>query len=97
MTAKQAFTPDRLISKPQAEADFVASLARHQDAINLSDTAFAALVGISESGWRHTKAGRLSLGIKLLFGGAEMVSRVAYQAAEASLARRYRGKKGKAA
>lgn len=92
MTARHSFNPDRLAAYPAAEADFVAVLARHQEAIGWDNPGFAEQLMVCTSTWRHTKAGRLPLGFRVLLGGAEMVSHSVYQAAESSLVRRERGK-----
>jgi len=88
MATKQSFNPDRLSSQPPSEADFVAALSRYQDAHGLDNTAFAYTLAVSDSLWRHTKAGRLPLGFRLLTAGAEMISHSVYQAAESSLVKR---------
>ena len=85
MATKHFFDPDRLSSHPRAEAAFVAALAYHQNAIGLSDLLFARQLAVAQSTWRHTKAGRLPLGWKLLMGGRPQVGYDVVVAAETSL------------
>ena len=85
MTAKQPFNPDRLRAQLQAEAQFVAALASYQAGNGRNDIAFARVMGVSDALWRHTKAGRVPLGWKLLMAGRGFVSYDTVVAAEASL------------
>lgn len=54
------------------EAPFIIALARCQEREDLSDAAFAAKLGISQSLWNHTKRGRNPLGARLLAAGMDL-------------------------
>jgi hypothetical protein len=86
------FDPTRLSLEPIAESRFTAELARYQDSAQLSDKDFVRSLGVSIFLWRKTRAGRLHLGHKLLIAGGDFVPVRIYQAAEASLNDRVRGR-----
>lgn len=92
MHKRPSFNPDRLNHKPASEARFVAELARYQDSQQMTDVDFVRTLGITLVLWRKTRSGRMDLGYKLMAAGADYVGARVYQAAEASLTDRVRGR-----
>lgn len=92
------FDPDRLIQYPLPEATFTAELVRYQESRFLSDRQFVGELKVSLALWRKTRTGWIPLGFKLLFCGAEAVSRSVFMAAQSSVIKRERWtRNGKAA
>jgi len=92
MHKRPPFNPDRLHKLPSSEAKFVAELALYQDSQQMTDVAFVRALGITLVLWRKSRSGRLGLGYKLMVAGADYVGARTYQAAEASLTDRVRGR-----
>jgi len=81
MRRRPPFSPDKLQHRPSGEREFIAELARCQDAQGVTDHVFAARLGVSVALWRQTRAGRTPLGITLLAAGAHLVGQDVLDAA----------------
>jgi hypothetical protein len=80
----------RLATRPPAEVAYIAALVRHQHSLALNETAFAALLGISEGLWRAIKTGRRAMGLKILSAGMDLVPYAVTTAAYGALLERAR-------
>lgn len=78
---RHPFDRKRLARYPKAMVDFVAALVEREETTRETDEQFAARLGVSVHLWRHTRDGRVPLGLKLWAAGADIAG---YQLATAA-------------